>query len=217
VKTCLALSAATLIGVAITAQAAPIPGLFNTGVNNAGVPLADDSLEQHYTLVSQPNSYSANVIRNSHGGPIPPWIPDDGVSAWISPADASTVALGTYDYRLTFDLLGTLPATASISGKWATDNSGEILINGASTGNTSFDLTSFTPFSITIGFVAHLNTLDFVVDNTNCASFGCFNPSGVRVELTGSIEPVPPVPEPSSLFLLSFGIVIVGWFRCRPC
>jgi hypothetical protein len=70
----------------------------------------------------------------------------------------------------------------SLVGIWATDDTGvDILLNGTSTGLSSAGFSSFTPFSITNGFVTGLNTLTFKVDNAGTSP----NPSGLRVEVTG--------------------------------
>ena len=63
----------------------------------------------------------------------------------------------------------------------------DILINGQSTGYTTPNATfTFNPFSINGGFVAGVNTLDFVVFNEG-------GPMGLRVEMSGTA-----VPEPAS-------------------
>jgi hypothetical protein len=110
--------------------------------------------------------------------------------------------------------------TASMTGRWATDNTGAISLNGASTGNTSTDSTAFTPFSITSGFVVGLNTLDFIVDNTSCVGLNCFNPTGLRVELTGTMSPSPSPNRPCRPFScapdsLSSRFVVVTADRVR--
>ena len=101
----------------------------------------------------------------------------------------------TRTFRLTFDLTGLDPSTATITGQWATDNFGpDILINGMSTGNTSGGFGSFTAFSVSSGFVDGINTLDFVVQD-----FGVI--AGFRVgEISGMA-----VPAPATFLLLALG------------
>ena len=60
----------------------------------------------------------------------------------------------------------------------------QVLLNGATTGVTSdgnFGALG-NAFTISTGFVAGLNTLDFVVNNAGTG----INPTGVRVELSGT-------------------------------
>lgn len=198
------------LGIA-QAKAAPIT-LFNTGVDGTGTPLPDSTIgDPHYTLVSVPaptafipfNSTTILTRTSAGGFPIGPWLGDDAASTWIGPDNAHDLngPEGDYDYRTTF----TIPANvnlslASIAGGWSTDNSGgDILINGASTGNTANGFGGFFPFTISSGFQVGVNTLDFIVHNADCN--GCTdNPTGLRVEFTSSATP-----EPASLSLLGLG------------
>jgi hypothetical protein len=209
---------ALVLGGAGPVMAGPIT-LFNTGVNALGTPLPDGTIgDPHFTMTPPGGSTSTILVRTSAGGfPIPPYIGDDSLSAWIGPNNDTFVdgPAGTYTYHTTFSLAGLNPATASISGLWAVDNEGvSILLNGVSTGNSistpgaedpaSFEI--FHPFSITTGFVTGVNTLDFVVFNDG-------GPTALRVEMSGTAQSVP---EPTSLTLLGIGIAGIagyGWRR----
>jgi hypothetical protein len=206
-----------LASAAGTASAAPITTLFNTGVDGSGTPLPDGTIgDPHYSLISVPGGTTDLRVRTSAGGfPIPPYIGDDSLSAWVGPNNDAQVdgPIGLYDYRTTFDLTGLVPSTASITGGWSSDNDGvQILINGVDSGNppTSFVqfAIGFAPFTISSGFVSGINTLDFIVDNGG-------GPTALRVEMTGSAAVVP---EPASLTLLGLGAVGIGgcaWRRRR--
>jgi hypothetical protein len=177
-----------------------IGSLYNTGVSDFHTVLPNGTVgDPHYSLISVPGGTTQTLVRTSAGGfPIPPWIGDNALSAWIGPNNGSDLdgPAGDYTYRTTFDLTGLIPGTASISGQWTTDNLGiDILINGVSTGqfiSSPESFRTFTPFTIQSGFVEGVNTIDFVVRNE---PFDGRNPTGLRVEMTGSAAIVP---EPAS-------------------
>lgn len=232
---CVALAGA--LAASTAAGAATITTLYNTGVNNSGVSLpgGTGNNDPHYTAdsgLAQIGTKASGLI------PVPPWLPDSSTSAWIGlptplnqllAADSQIV-----DFRTTFDLTGFDPLSAAISGilGWATDDFGrDIKINGVSTSQTTLALCSgssfcgFTPFSITSGFIAGINTLDFIVQNTPssaCPAVGCVdiyggNPFGLRVEMTGTaaVSEIGPTPLPSTWLMLLSGFVGLGYFAYR--
>jgi hypothetical protein len=77
-----------------------------------------------------------------------------------------------------------------LSGQWATDNAGiDILVNGAGTANpNNAQFVNWTPFSLVGVFGSGLNTVDFVLNNAPPND----NPTGVRVEISGLGDRVPP-------------------------
>jgi hypothetical protein len=197
-----ALLAAISLAFSTSIRADVIPGLFNTGVDNLGVLLADGTVDPHYTLTVSADPIdtgpSAFVV-TPNGFPFPPWIAQGPNSKWIAPKTDQTVGnnFGTYVYRITFSLAGLDPATATISGQYSTDNNGlDILINGVSTGQTTplFAYTFF-PLAINSGFVAGVNTIDFVLFN-DPGSPPVINPTGLRVEMSGTAAPLP-TPTPT--------------------
>lgn len=142
-------------------------------------------------------------------------------------ADAGNAG-GQYIYRTTFDLTGLNANTAVINGILGSDDEiyaitlnnnifitqialqfphvGDlvasmmqpgVIVNASSPFlNTGFSAT--TPFTIDEGFIAGINSLEFLVNN------GGGTPTGLRVELTGTAEPAA-VPEPSTGILLGAG------------
>jgi uncharacterized delta-60 repeat protein len=167
----------------------PIPGLFNTGVDSAGTPLVHEQLDPHYNVIPAPLLQPPTVITSVGGFPIPPWVDyANPVSEWITPSGPLGADPGDYEYQISFDLTGLDPATATITGRWATDNAGtDILVNDQSTGQTSPGFSAFTPFQIPSSFFhAGFNTLTFKVNNAPGAGP---NPSGLRVEMSGLAAP----------------------------
>jgi hypothetical protein len=151
--------------------------------------------------------------------PAGPWLADNTSSRWIglntmysSGAPLTPFDPGTYIFRTTFDLTGLQPSTAVLSGKWAADNAGSIVLNGTSTGvsnNSGAAFFALTDFSLTRGFVAGVNTLDFYVTNTYSPVGGPYNPVGLRVEFTQlSVAVVPELPTYQMMIVV--GLCLAG-------
>ena len=201
---------------AAQAQASPITTLYNTGVDASHTVLADGTIgDPHYTLTSVPSGTTALRISTSASGfPIPPWLADNASSRWIGPNNSSNMVgpPGGYRYETTFSLTGFNPSTASVTGNWSSDNAGvNIFINGTPLGFTTTPgaFTAFHPFTINSGFVGGVNTLDFLVNNGNGGPPPHLNPTGLRVEMTGTATATA-VPEPDSLLLLLLGTGLLG-------
>ena len=193
-----------------TLLAVPIPGLFNTGVDNSGTPLPNGAVDPHWVLSTGP----AGVPTAIAGDPIPPnWIPNTVSSRWVTPFanGIASPGFGTYTYDLTFSLAGFNPATAVITGDWSSDNTSNVLLNGSpiashSGGGSAF--LSFDSFTASAGFLPGLNTLTIQVNN-----FG--GPSGAHVtELRGDAQLIP---EPASVALIATGAIglLSRRRRCR--
>jgi hypothetical protein len=150
--------------------------VFNTGVDDSRIALLDGATDPHYTLVVNPDSAAPTaLVQDSTAFPIVtgPWVANNGGSKWIGPrvnTSAAAGALGSggdYVYRTVVDLTGFDPSSVVITGDWATDNEGrDIFINGVSTGQgNTITFPSFTPFTISSGFAAGWNTVDFKLNN----------------------------------------------------
>jgi hypothetical protein len=126
---------------------------------------------------------------------------------------------GTYTFRTTFDLTGFIPSSATVTGQWAADIAGlAIQINEQSIAAAGTGSGTFHPFSITNGFIAGLNTLDFVVTNApyDAAALRVDQLSGTATETSdgtpidsvviesrtssGSVTAFPPYRESGSWF-----------------
>ena len=145
-------------------------GLFDTGVDDAGNVLARGATDTHYTLpVTQvgTSGMNATVVSN-----LPEtWVPNGATHAWIGPAaDPSASPPGPYDFQTIFSVssAGGGQLTGSIA---ADDDLVDILINGKSTQFTrTAASTSLATFSVTSGLVSGVNTIDFIVNNSDGAA-----------------------------------------------
>lgn len=218
------LAVALLLNVSGIAQATmmSIPGLFNTGVDGTGTPLAAGVVDPHYALISSDDLSFPGPNALVTDSPLPAgWTPNTPTAQWISPNALQTPtdngaagfgnAVGTYIYDLPFNMAGLDPTQATITGSWAVDTIGLIYLNGAYVGFTT-NLNGSgtpTPFSVPVGsnFGSGVNHLDFVVINAAPGSTGL-----IVQGLGGS---APGIPEPSTIVLAGLGFVSLVVVRLR--
>lgn len=192
-----ALSGALTLGL-VLAAAAPaladdVPGIYATGIDDAGMTLPPGSIDPHWDVIAVPagSRFSAPgdaIVASPH----PSFVANDPVngpgSRWIGTTGSlrDAVPAGDYVYRTTFDLTGFDPATAVLSGRFLVDNTVvDVVVNGTSLGHFGGQFRTWKDLTLDTGFVAGTNTLDFVVSNLG------FDPSGLRVELAGTADPLP--------------------------
>lgn len=211
----LILLAVIVPGVAQSAAAASI-SLFNTGVNATGTLLPLGSSDPHWTIISGPGITSpqaAVVVSNQEVGtyvqnPNSLWI-------WVNASGVAGIN-SPYDFRLTFDLTGLNPSTASITGAWSVDNFGQIELNGLTTGigsgalqiPSNIGFTAFSSFTLNNGFVPGINTIDFLATDTGV--IGAINVT----TLVGSAQTSGAIPEPPSLVQGCLVLASLALFAC---
>jgi len=172
----------------------PKPVIWNTGVNDSQTALPDRALDSHWRLVesSDPSFQGPQVYTvKSDSFPIPPWIPNTLSSMWITPRpDGTSVAPGTYTYRLVFDLSSYASAAFRLVGRYSADDAlGKVELNGIETGIAGSEPGFFEKwhdFVIDQPLSPGVNTLDFQVVNGGSAP----NPSGLRVEIEAEVRSV---------------------------
>ena len=205
-----------LLALAGPARADQIP-IFSTGVDASGAPLSGGSADPHWSVFAGPDITSpapAEVLISPNG-----LYAGSAESKWIwVHADGSGSTGSPYTFRLTFDLTGLNPSTATISGAWGVDNEGVIRLNGAApTGTGALTLTNFDDlgnfdvlnrFSITGGFVAGVNTLDFLATDND-------NPGALNVSTLIGTAAAGAVPEPVSFLLIGTGAIAVSGYARR--
>ncbi|HEX3769987.1 MAG TPA: hypothetical protein VHV30_03945 [Polyangiaceae bacterium] len=157
------------------ALAVGVTGLFPTGVDNNGTPLANGTVDPHYSLATtdvtvglMPKAYAVAAQMSMGGGGA--WTPNTPSSKWISvrPSAADALPL-VYTYSTTFNLNGVDPTTATLTGSLACDDTCVLRLNGTTIKTfASPAWTTPAAFSIPAGgpFTAGMNTLSVAVTNS---------------------------------------------------
>lgn len=204
---------AAAILIAGAANAAVIPGLFNTGVDGSGNALVGGNgvADPHYTVFSSDLAVPTGVAAQTYYNPA--YTAEDADSRWISHSSNGAPGNGTTTFRTTFTIGGDFdPLTAAISGLWGADNIGEIFLNGVDTGISHAGFTSLVAFNINSGFVSGVNTLDFAIRDTG-------PPLAFRVDnISGTVDRLdtpPQISAPSVLGIFALGLLGLCFGRRR--
>jgi len=207
IKILLPLCACSILALKSNAQT-NIPGVFSSGVDNSGNLLSVGESDPHWTISSSPIGVVPAIAASREHD----WVANTASSQWINATGIGedSEPAGLYIYTLTFSLSGFDPATAQISGEWASDNESEIYLNGIDTGysNSTDEFGALDPFSITSDFVAGQNELQFYVTQN---PGGGTNPEGLQVNIFSATAE--PVPEPATLSF--FGLFALAAVRVR--
>ena len=189
-----------------------IPDLLDTGALAGGDLVPARGNDYGYLLVSAPAGVPLGPARvkweasclAADGCSMPCGLYKNSPYAqWIGPNDdpCDFAPCGVFQYRQTFSLTGLDPASAKIDGWCTSDGSVQIQLNGVLATNIAYN--SGAPiydrriyFTVTNGFMAGLNSLDFLVDNTWACAYGGYRPGALYVEgLQGSAKIDPNAPH----------------------
>ena len=173
------------VGKATSAMS--LQGLFDTGVDNGGNPLAIGAIDPHYVLSGDdPINMGPNAVvvtpPNGSG-----WNPNTATAEWISiQANATGTGLQTDNYTLTFDIpAGQDPSTATLTGTYFCGEFCTVFLNGTSVSVAGVSCWN-VPQNINVAaggpFVTGSNALEFQITSTKT------NPTGVQVTvLNGTV------------------------------
>jgi hypothetical protein len=232
VTDCHGKSATKVIPLVITGSGSFLANLFDTGVSSTRAPLADDTVDPHYTLsvgnvpAGMPSDYHGNAVAVSAtchvtdsicawykpvcGYVYTPWDLNSPYSKWIAPdyTNNGCCPAGSYFYTLDFTLPGGfIPSTASISGRWAADDAAGMYLNGVAPANkvaSTVKYNQWTGFTIPPGQItAGNNKFYFVV--TNLEYF-----TGLRVEFTNAFANCYTCAPPSIISITTGHVVPQG-------
>lgn len=199
-----------LFGSLSGAHAAPLLGLYNTGVDSAGNTLTPGSIDPHWQVYTPSGSgyyldeYSLGTFVGSpayHPTGFD-WGLNTATRGTISFSDGAQGDYVPYTYRTTFDLTGFDPNAVTINYNTYFDDQGELAINGVLLPATFLQYAPLTAGSLSGLFHAGINTIDLVTFNEG-------GPGGVLFEVTSVVGAVP---APGALALLGFGLVGLGGF-----
>jgi hypothetical protein len=213
---------------AVHGQTVSISGLYRTGVDNSGVKLGGNVVDNHYVLTAVPGSAPTDNLGSAYtvlASAMPgQWEANHTDSRWITTPGTSlngTVGAngsdprrvnGDFDYTLTFTMpAGAILSTVSITGYGWADNTSTIRVNGtlvsgqSLTGQQTADGSAFTLSGSNATFVSGSNTITFRVNNT-------LTNTGLLISsLSGTVS----VPEVGAMLPIFGAITLYGLVAWR--
>ena len=184
--------------LALTVSAAPMFGLYNTGVDNSGALLAAGSIDQHW---------SGPAAEYAMPGGYGPWTAPNTTSSWLSINPGGEAYVGYYNLATSFDLAGFDASTVSITGRCAVDNIPiAIFVNGhAIAGQSCAGFSGWNTFTLASDFISGVNSLVFQYYNQS-------HQEGFRAEFTSLSGTAlnAPIPEPVPVALVFTALGALG-------
>jgi hypothetical protein len=187
------------LGLATQAETIQI----GTGLDASGNLLSAGSLEQNYGVGGNASDAVVYYLGS-------PWVANVANGQWISPSDAlgnlTDPQYSTTTYTRTIDGTGTL------SGEFASDNPGELLVNGVEVASTpGWPTTDDSDYSYWTGFSdisldQAVNTIEFDVYNS-------YGPAGLIVAGTATVNTASVPDGGLTAMLLGMGLAGMGVIR----
>lgn len=227
------LLAACLLAVAIhpaMVNADPI-AVFSTGqVPGGGLLVPPNTADGNYVLSLAPAPFAIGVPAFALSPLAGLWAPNRATSQWINPDGLSSPFHpgGSYAYTTVFSLAGFIPTSTVIELEWIADDNfvvpGAVSLNGfvvsgsspPPNGWTDTDWTAVTISTATLpaaAFLPGLNALTFTVTNQQTLPSPT-GPTGLQVDIL--YADATPIPEPTTLGLLAFSLLMLFRFRRQP-
>ena len=183
----------------------------------------DGTVDPNWTYTSSVNGTGQGLVANNsgvdffNGANSVPWVADSTSSSWIVDNTANSSSGGPpLSFSTTFSLAGLNPLTASLSGAWAIDDTGVLLLNGnniAILGTPGFSWDALTAFSVSGSsgfFLPGLNVLSAAL-TSNDNFF-----EGTNVQVTGTADAlISATPIPAALPLFAGGLGLMGFLARR--
>ncbi|MGD9506410.1 MAG: PEP-CTERM sorting domain-containing protein [Syntrophobacteraceae bacterium] len=156
---------------------------------------------------------AAQLLTSSAANWYSSWEANSSSSAWIGVTADNTGNGYLYSYQISFDLSDYDLSTVSISGKWAVDDAGVLMVNGRAIAylDSAYSLQSF---SLAVGSAylnEGINTITILMTSTDNYLEG----ARLEGEVSGTLK-TSVVPVPGAVWLFGSGLIsLIGLRRKR--